>query len=351
MASNQKKNENWDMNVNRLQQFQPIDYQLLQNRIKQVQLQNIIATNTAIVQAQAQAARAQVQAQAQEFARLQLEQVKAQVKMKLNSINANAVANAASSMPKSDVNARLNPTFQSNQNGGSRNTVPVEMKSNLRATASASVTQNQCHKEEADSDWDNEPSNVIDLTKSSTENICTQSNSQNRLQQQMNGTTEKWKHDLYNPNQKASKPCAINEVHNNATKKSVAPNHTTSSQIDVKNATTDQEKNISSLWLNYGTKPNEPVKKPPVFDRLGPKVTDDKQPIQSRLLVTPPPTKEKPTDTVDFVMQQQQQQPAYNNPFHSNVTATIEQKVNKKSLNYFELFLFNISLIYYCLYE
>lgn len=316
----QNHNENGNTNFNNIQQFNPVDYQLLLNRITEENLRKKIAANITITQAQAQK-RA-----------FELAQAEAQIRMQLNRSNANAsvAASAVSSMPKPNltVNERLNPNYQSNQNGSSRY---VETKSNLPAITSAAVPRKECHDKhvQEESDWDDEPSNVINLTKSSSEKLCTPSNGRftDGTADKSTSNVDKWEHDLYDPNQKPAKMIATGATHTN-TQKTFATNQTTT-QHDVRNATLDQEKKISSSWLTYGNSTNEPVKKQSVFDRLGPKTTNDRQPsndIQSRLLVQPPAL-EKQTDTVDFVSQKQLQQ-SKQNLIHDNVTAAIEQKVN-----------------------
>lgn len=287
------------MNFNKLLQLQQ-----LQGAFAAIQLSTQAAQAQVRAQAQAQA-RAQELARVKELARAQeLSRAKAQVRMTLNNANVAASAATPMPMPKPTVNARLNSNYQSNQRIGHRDAVPVELKSTLPTAVS-----------------DDRPSIVIDLTKSPSKNINTQSTARfvgDAIATSTSNDT-KWKHDLYVPNQKAANAM-----------QHLGKQSETNTQSDVKNAAVDQKKNISSSWWTFGTNTNEPVKKPSVFDRLGPKVTENVQPsndIHSRLVIEPPaPTIAKQTDTVDFVAQKLQQQPSLN-PFHDSVTAVIEKTV------------------------
>lgn len=244
-------------------------------------------------------------------------------------------ANAA--VPKSTVNARLNPSYQPNQNHSGRDTLPVELKSTLPPAAVNATAAAKQKAASGESDWDDEPSNVIDLTKSSSE--C--DNAPPKHQQQGNGqfacdtadkissNGAKWKHDLY----------AINQKDSNAKPPPLLKPSVLSAQSSIKNGAVDPKKNISSSWFTYGTSTKEPVKKTSVFDRLGPKEKPSNG-IQSRLIVKP--KIEMQTDTVDFVQQQPKLQ---QNSLHDAIAAAIGKKVNRNYFQSLEIFLNTIVVV------
>lgn len=305
-TSNAKQtyNENWDMDWNKLQHLAPA----LLNQIKQLQVQNAINFIT------------QTQAQAQ-----------AQVLMQTSSGNVAMSTTSMSSKPQPivSVNARLNPNFQSNQNSCSHDsTIPVETKSTLPTATGVTVTDRQWHKKDAQDEpsWDDEPSSVIDLTKSPQRTYVNG--------QKCTSNDEKWAHDRYDSNQPISKATT------NVPPRLISANQTTSSRSALENATTlDQEKTISSSWLTFATNTTEPQTQKPISSRLESKVTNDRQPlneIQTRLTAAEPPkpTIERQSDTVDYVMPDKQQQ-SNRNPFCAIMMPAIEQKVSSQNL-YFQ---------------
>lgn len=304
--TNQNSNRNWSVDMNQLRQLQQVQqlahhYNQFQ---QQLQVRNVISSTIAA------------------FSNTHL--------------SASAAAPSIAK-PNVSVNTRLNPNIQSNEQ--SSRDVPIERESTMPMVKSVNTTEKYSHEknvqqEEMEPVWDERPSNVIDLTKSPQQNVHIRSMVQESIHHQANGrfgngtseksTTndDKWKHDLYDPNQsvrKATKNAAINNNDNAIEKVNEAVNNVPS-----------QDKKISPSWLTYNT--NEPVKNS-VFEHLGSKVLNDGQPkdasknIQSRLKITKPTTVQAQADTVDFVMQKQQQQPTQ--IFQKDVAAAIEQKVGR----------------------
>lgn len=310
-ATNTTQNKNWDINWNQVRQYQA--GAILAEQVKRMQYEvamNLIAA-----------------AQHQNLNRIQTQAQPPIQQRPMQSNNVNANANVAAreptvmAKPTVSVNSRLNINH---------NTVPVHTETSKPIAKESTGTVKPQHEKrpaQDESDWDEPPSQVIDLTKSSQKTIYTESKAyetSNRANGRVaNDTSDaKWQHDLYDVNQPISK--STTNTTKQITERSIpAPK---SVQPQVKNDVADQEKKNSSSWLTYPANTNEPARKSE-FERLVQPglVANRLQNIQSRLTVTPTAI-EKLLDTVDFMTQKRQEQEQTSKLILSR---EIEQKVSQ----------------------